>query len=180
MRVELPEGVQAHIEKRAITVSKGEKSVSRSFKSKIVKLEKENHSVIITVRPGNRKTNALINTIASHIKNMVNGITCGYKYKLLAVYSHFPMSIRVKENFVEIGNFAGEKKQRKIAILGKDTKVDVKGKEITVTGINKEHVGQTAANIERGTRVKGKDLRVFQDGIYIVEKGILMEGEPSG
>jgi hypothetical protein len=49
-------------------------------------------------------------------------------------------------------------------------KVEVKKQEVIVSGIDIEAVGQTAANIEQATRITGKDSRVFQDGIYIVEK----------
>ena len=42
--------------------------------------------------------------------------------------------------------------------------------EVIVSGIDKEAVGQTAANIERSTTVKKRDRRVFQDGIYLIEK----------
>ena len=42
--------------------------------------------------------------------------------------------------------------------------------KIVVSGIDKEAVGQTAANIERCTTVKGRDRRVFQDGIYLLSK----------
>jgi large subunit ribosomal protein L6 len=42
--------------------------------------------------------------------------------------------------------------------------------EVTITGIDKELVGTTAARIERATHVRNRDPRVFQDGIYIIEK----------
>ncbi len=42
-----------------------------------------------------------------------------------------------------------------------------------VTGINKESVGQTVANIEQATKIKSRDPRVFQDGIYVVAKGLM-------
>ena len=40
-----------------------------------------------------------------------------------------------------------------------------------VRGIDKEKVGQTVANIERATKVKNRDIRVFQDGIYRISRG---------
>jgi large subunit ribosomal protein L6 len=70
---------------------------------------------------------------------------------------------------VSIGNFLGERKPRVARILG-ESQVKLHGDEMVVTGINKEDVGQTAANIEQATRIKGRDPRVFQDGIYITEK----------
>ena len=52
-----------------------------------------------------------------------------------------------------------------------DVKVEVKNKvDVIVTGADIEKVGQTAANIERACRIRKRDRRVFQDGIYIVAK----------
>jgi large subunit ribosomal protein L6 len=85
------------------------------------------------------------------------------------VYSHFPMKVSVKAGNIVIENFLGERTPRFAKICG-DTKVLVKGSEIILIGINKEDVGQTAANLERATRIRRKDPRVFQDGIYLVAK----------
>ncbi|HOV66806.1 MAG TPA: 50S ribosomal protein L6, partial [Methanoregulaceae archaeon] len=41
---------------------------------------------------------------------------------------------------------------------------------VTLSGIDKEKVGNSAANIEHATRIRNRDPRVFQDGIYIVER----------
>ena len=51
-----------------------------------------------------------------------------------------------------------------------DVKVEVKGDDIAIEGINLQDVSQTAANIEQATKIRKKDQRVFLDGIYISEK----------
>ncbi|HDL15060.1 MAG TPA: 50S ribosomal protein L6, partial [Euryarchaeota archaeon] len=76
---------------------------------------------------------------------------------------------KVKGNEVIVENFLGERVPRKTEIFG-ICKVKVKGQEVTVEGINKEDVGQTAARLEQLTKIKGKDRRIFQDGIYLIEK----------
>ena len=68
-----------------------------------------------------------------------------------------------------ISNFTGERNPRKVKIMG-GTKVIVKGEDIIVQGIDLEHVSQTAANIQDGTKITNKDPRVFLDGIYVFEK----------
>ena len=68
-----------------------------------------------------------------------------------------------------ISNFLGERKPRSAKIMG-DSKVEIKGDTVVVSGIDKELVGQTMANIEQATKVRGFDIRVFQDGIYLVDK----------
>jgi len=86
------------------------------------------------------------------------------------VYSHFPIKTAVDGDSLVIQNFLGERHPRKAVILPGVT-VNVSGDNLTVQGIDKEKVGQTVANIERATAVKRRDIRVFQDGIYRIDRG---------
>ena len=86
------------------------------------------------------------------------------------VFSHFPIKTTVEGDEFIIHNFLGERSPRRAKIL-EGVNVDIKGENITVTGIDKEKVGQTVANIERATAVKNRDIRVFQDGVYRTSKG---------
>jgi large subunit ribosomal protein L6 len=47
-----------------------------------------------------------------------------------------------------------------------ETQVKVKGQDVTISGPDKEAVGQTAANMKNILKIKDKDPRIFQDGIY--------------
>ena len=170
--IPFPENFQVELEGKKITVKSDKGQTSRDFTAITnINFIKENNSIILEAETVNRQVNAVFRTVASHIKNLIEGLEKGYEYKLAVVFSHFPMNISVKGNDVEILNFSGGKKSRSAKIMG-DTKVEIKGKEIFVRGNVKEHVGQTAANIENAAKVRGKDRRIFQDGIYIVKKGI--------
>ena len=79
------------------------------------------------------------------------------------------MTVKAQGDIVTIENFIGERHPRTSKIVG-GAKVSVKGDEVTITGVNKEDVGQTMANLEQATKIRGKDPRVFQDGIYLVSK----------
>lgn len=109
-----------------------------------------------------------VNTVLAHIRNMMNGSATGYSRKLKVIYAHFPISLEIKGKDMMIKNFIGEKQPRKAHIIG-DTKVEIKGADLTVTGSSREDVGQTIANIRQNTKIKGRDSRVFQDGIYPVD-----------
>lgn len=64
------------------------------------------------------------------------------------VFAHFPMTVKVNKDKVDIDNFLGERHPRFAKIVG-SAKVSVKGDEAdNITGINKEDVGQTMANLE--------------------------------
>ncbi len=77
------------------------------------------------------------------------------------------MKVQGKEILIE--NFTGERRERRIKILG-DAKIKIEPDDIIVEGANLEDVSQTAANIEQATRVRGKDPRVFLDGMYVYER----------
>lgn len=169
LEFELPAGVEIDVQGKTVNV-KGEKGqLSRTFKAPKIKIEKKDKQVILSSETKKRVQRANMGTMRAHIKNMAKGVSDGITYKMALVYSHFPMTAKVQANTLVIDNFLGEKFPRKATILENVT-VDVAGADITVSGINKEDVSQTAANIEQATSIRNLDPRVFQDGIYIVEK----------
>ena len=169
-QIKIPEGVTIQLQNNILTV-KGEKGdISKFFSHPKVEVNINNNVVEIHSKNVRRKEKALIGTFTAHIKNMIKGVTKGYEYHMKTVFSHFPIKTNVEENKFVIQNFLGERSPRSADILEGVT-VEVKGEEIKVSGIDKEKVGQTVANIERATRVKNRDIRVFQDGVYLTSKG---------
>ena len=112
----------------------------------------------------------MINTVRAHIANLVKGVKEGFVKKMKIRYSHFPMKVEVRGKEVIIKNFLGERKERKAKIVG-NAKVSVKGQDVIIEGTNIEEVSQTAANIRQATKIRNKDFRVFQDGIYYALEG---------
>ncbi|AEF96445.1 50S ribosomal protein L6 [Methanotorris igneus] len=167
--IEIPENVTVDIVGNEVIVKSGNKELRRVLSYPGVEIKKEDNKVVIECEFPRKKQAAVIGTFKAHIKNMIKGVTEGFTYRLKIRYAHFPMKVTVKGNEVIIDNFLGEKHPRRAKILEGVT-VKVSGEDVIVTGIDKEKVGQTAANIEQATKIKGRDPRVFQDGIYIVEK----------
>lgn len=124
----------------------------------------------ISTESGKKQINAMVGTLAAHCNNMCNGVVNGYIYDMKVVYSHFPIQLKLQGEKLEIVNFLGEKNPRYARILPGIT-VKVGTDQVTVSGINKELVGSTAANIERATKIRDRDPRVFQDGIYVISRG---------
>ena len=172
--IEIPEEVEVNVEGRVV-IAKGEKgTLTRDFSHAPVSVQLEESVIKIRANWPRKREAALVGTICSHIQNMIIGVTKGFTYKLKIVFSHFPISVKVREKTVTIENFTGERSPRIAKIMG-DAKVIPKGDDIIVQGINIEDVSQTAANIERATKVKRKDPRVFLDGIYTYERHEEME-----
>ena len=167
--LDIPEGVTVVLEGNSISVTGPRGSSVRELWYPGIVIALEENQVMVDSSNQRKKQVAMMGTIASHISNMINGVTDGYTYRMKVVYSHFPIQLKVVGDHLSIGNFLGEKKPRKAKIQG-DTKVVSKGGEVIVSGIAIEDVGQTAANIQQATKIKRFDPRVFQDGIYVVEK----------
>lgn len=169
--IEVPDKVQVIISGDSISVKGPKGTLVRNFDLRKIKVEKsDGKKYVVKCEYPRIKDKAMIGTIESHILNMIHGVLAGYEYKMKIVFSHFPIKASVKGNVFMIENFLGERHPRKTHIVG-ETKIAIKGDEVTLTGINIEEVGQTAANIEQASKIKGFDPRVFQDGIYITHKG---------
>ena len=167
--VEVPGGVQVTLDDNVLTVKGELGELVRDFRYPNIWLEQDGNKIVVNTSMDRKIERAIVGAYEAHLKNMFRGVAEGFTYKMKVVYSHFPITVKQKENIIEVNNFLGEKAPRIAKIFG-DAKVDVQKDEITIEGINKEDAGQTAGNLELATRVKNKDTRVFQDGIYIVEK----------
>ncbi|MCL2142035.1 MAG: 50S ribosomal protein L6 [Methanimicrococcus sp.] len=167
--VEVVPGVTVTYDNRIMTVKgpKGQNVKELYYPGIDISVSKE--EIVVKTVSGRKQYKAMVGTYASHISNMIHGVTEGFEYKMNIVYSHFPMQTKVNGNTFVISNFLGEKKPRIAKILG-NTTVKISGNNVIVSGICKEDVGQTTANIEQKTKIKRFDPRVFQDGIYVVEK----------
>ncbi len=167
--VEIPENVEVTLEEKAVTV-RGEKgTLTRDFSHAPVSIRVEGREVRVWANWPRKREEALVGTVCSHIQNMIVGVTEGFTYKLKVVFSHFPISVKVKGNKVLIENFIGERSPRVAKVMG-DTKVVPKGEDVIVQGIDIEDVSQTAANIQRATKIKRRDPRKFLDGVYVYER----------
>lgn len=171
--VDIPDGVQVSMNGRTLEVKGPKGKVSKDLSKIHVDIRVDDSSV--RIRPllargkPRRKDRAIVNTMQSIVRNMIEGVLHGYTYRLKIVHAHFPISVKVKGKQVLIENFIGERSPRVAEIVG-DCKVSVEGEDVIVKGINLEDVAQTAANIENATSIKEKDIRVFLDGIYIYAK----------
>jgi large subunit ribosomal protein L6 len=172
--IEIPDNINVKMDGKTIIMQGPKGVISRDFSKCPVQIEFVNKRTITVKAISYKKfSRASVGTVAAHLRNMIKGVTKGFKYVLKIVYSHFPITVEVKEDLKEvwIKSFKGEKGVRKAKIVGDDVTVSVSGDEVVVTGINIENVGQTAANICQAARIKGLDPRVFQDGIYLQSKG---------
>lgn len=168
--VSIPNGIRVSVNQPNILVVKGPLGeVSKDFSKVPVEFRVSEGKITYKIYWKGRKGYSLINTISAIIKNMFTGVTKGYTYKMKVHYKHFPISVEVRGREVWIKNFLGERGVRKARIIG-DTRVFVKGDTVIVTGLSKEDVGLTAANIQAACKIKNMDPRVFMDGIYVYSK----------
>lgn len=168
--------MKIEVEDDSVRVERDGEKVEKKLKHPLVNVEKINDKVVVTGEKDNKKIESVVRTFVSKIENAIRGTKEGYEYRLKIVYKHFPMDVKVQDDRLEVSNFLGEKSKRKAKIL-EDVNVEVEDEDIFVRGADKEKVGQTAANIERNVQAPSvRDRRVFEDGIYIVEKPKIQKG----
>ena len=167
--IEIPSGIESALNVNEIILKKNGKEAKRKFDIYGIDFSLEGSKIRIYCKNSTRRESKMIGTIWAHINNMIAGLDKDFVYKLEICNVHFPMNAKIEGENVVIKSFLGEKMPR-IAKILPNTKVEIKGNEITISSYILENAGQTAANIEKATRITKRDRRVFQDGIFITEK----------
>ncbi|MEI6731198.1 MAG: 50S ribosomal protein L6 [archaeon] len=167
--IEIPEGVTCIHANGRFSCEKSGVKVEREMILPRVDTKIESGKITITAEKGNKIQLKLIKSYVAHIKNMFKGMGKKFEYHLEACNVHFPMTMKLDGNKLIINNFLGEKVPR-FAVISPGVNVEIKGQKILVSSHNRELAGQTMANIEKATKVRNRDRRIFQDGIFLTER----------
>ncbi|KAL4809760.1 ribosomal protein L6, alpha-beta domain-containing protein [Aspergillus unguis] len=180
----IPDNVKVHIRSRIVTVEGPRGKLTKDLSHIAVTFGRPKKDVIsIEMHHGSRKGVATLRTVRTIINNLIIGVTKGFKYKMRYVYAHFPINVNMEKNAetgqydVEIRNFLGEKYVRRIVCQpGVEIQASPNVKdELQLSGNSLEAVSQSAADIQQICRVRNKDIRKFLDGLYVSEKGNIVE-----
>src|SRR6202012_462797 len=167
--VALPQGVTAEVKGDHVAV-KGKMGNLALDVPHEVEVKVADGKVAVTMREDTQRTRVLWGTTRNNINNMVKGVTEGFKTVLEIEGVGFRAAVQGKDLVLQIG-FSHEIKYP--IPEGITMKVD-KQTVITITGIDKQKVGQVAAEI-RGMKkpepYKGKGIR------YEGEKSRRKEGK---
>lgn len=165
----IPSGVSCEFADKTLKCKKGAVELSRKIDIPIMTVRIADNCVFFECEAGNKNDYKIIKSHIAHLKNLFNGLDNEYVYNLEYCNVHFPMTLKSEPGKLTINNFLGEKTPRVAKVLP-GVKVDIKGQKITITSNDKEAAGQTAANFEKATKIRCRDRRVFQDGIFIVSR----------
>lgn len=167
--ISLPDGVNAAINNNILVVKGPKGEVKKEIKQQRISIKVENGKIIIEAENRKKDGKKIIGSLTAHINNMIKGSVQNHIYTLKICSGHFPMNVSLSGNKMAVKNFLGEKVPRTLD-LKEGADVRIEGDLIYVTSLYKETAGQVAADIEQLTRRPGYDLRVFQDGVYIINK----------
>lgn len=157
--IALPKGVTVTVDESNLVTVKGPKGELKQKLPGDIKIEVKNNQVVVT-RPSDAKVHRAMHGLGrALINNMVQGVTNGFT-RVLDVEGVGYRAGMIGKNLVMMVGYSHPVEF--IPPVGITFDVDKTGRQITVSGIDKQVVGQMAANI-RGLRLpepyKGKGIR---------------------
>jgi large subunit ribosomal protein L6 len=166
--VDLPQGVSATIGAEAVTVKGAKGSLTLALKNGIKVVQQDKHLEVEATDTTAEGLNAIAGATRAHLANMVTGVNKGFEKKLELVGVGYRAAVQAKSLTLTLGyshliNYA----------IPEGITIETPTQtEIIVKGIDRQRVGQTAAEI-RGFRppepYKGKGVKYSDEKITLKE-----------
>ena len=169
----IPNGIICRYNNNIFTCEKGEITLTYRVAVRGVIVKINDGHIEFSKPRSTKKDFSSVRSISAHLQNIFQGLQKPYVYTLETCNVHFPMILKKEGENLIITNFLGERIARRAKILS-GVELTIKGTTLYLSSHDKESAGQTAANIERATRIAKRDRRIFQDGIFITH----WPGEP--
>lgn len=164
--VPIPGGVKVEIDNTTVKVTGPKGNLSQTFSDK-VDIEQADAEVVVTRSSDEPKVRALHGLTRALINNMVIGVSQGWSKTLQIEGVGYRVELKDKDLDLSLGF------SHPVIVSppeGIEFEVDTRTRTITVNGIDKELVGQTAANIRalrppepykgKGVRYQGEYIRL--------------------
>ena len=165
--VELPQGVEFKQEGNVVTLKGGKGSLSLELNNE-VELSQEDNTLNVKARSGSKFSTAMSGTTRALLANMVTGVTAGYERKLELVGVGYRAQAQGSKLNLTLG-FSHPVVHNVPEGISVETPSQT---EILIKGIDKQQVGQVAAEI-RSYRppepYKGKGIRYAGERVVLKE-----------
>ncbi|HEY5565737.1 MAG TPA: 50S ribosomal protein L6 [Gammaproteobacteria bacterium] len=165
--VQLAKNVSADLSGRMLTIKGPKGSLSMEVNTE-VEVSRQGETLAVAARSGSRFANAMSGTTSALIKNMVAGVTNGYQRKLELVGVGFRAQAQGKKLNLTLG-FS----HPVVYSVPEGITVETPSQtEIIVKGIDRQKVGQVAAELRKfrpPEPYKGKGVRYTDEHIVLKE-----------
>jgi len=154
--IEIPAGTQVTLADGVITVKGAKGTLSRALRGE-VSAQIDGNTIVLTPKNEEIFSRALWGTYASHTKNMISGVNTLYTKKLILEGVGFKSEVKGSELHLALG-FS----HPVVVAIPEGLTVTAEKNNITVSGINKELVGQFTAKVralKKPEPYKGKGFR---------------------
>ncbi|HEY0220983.1 MAG TPA: 50S ribosomal protein L6 [Candidatus Paceibacterota bacterium] len=163
--IEIPDKTEVSIQNGLVTVKGPQGTIERKFKDNIA-IVSDGKEIKLTPKNSSLENNALWGTYASHITNMIKGVNTPFSKKLILEGIGYKSEVKGNNLVLALG-FSHPVN----VLIPEGLKVTAEKNNITVTGINKEKVGEWTASVralKKPEPYKGKGMRY--DGEVIKRK----------
>jgi large subunit ribosomal protein L6 len=167
--VVIPSGVKMELKQNTLTVTGPKGSLSLTVHPKIQLEISEKETVVKVEHEDNKKERALWGLFRALIQNLVDGVTKGFEKKLEINGVGFKVALQGTNKLVMALGFSHPVE----VDVPKDLTAVVEKNAITITGADKQRVGQFAAEIrelKKPEPYKGKGIK-YSDEVILRKAG---------
>jgi large subunit ribosomal protein L6 len=160
--VDIPEKTEVTVDGNIVKVKGPNGELQREL-NKFVTVEVKENQVIVNPVNDSLDARAFWGTFASHIDNMVKGVNEGYKKELIIEGVGYRAAVQGDKVVLNIG-FSHPVELK----IPEGVKAEVEKEKISISGIDKEKVGEFAATIRSKKKpepYKGKGIRYADEVI---------------
>lgn len=162
--ITIPTGVTVNINKNAVSVKGPKGELSHNFPPEITIAEEEG-KLVVTRHSNHRTHRAKHGLVRALLNNMVVGVSDGFKKQLFIEGVGYRANVDGKNLVLSVGYSHPVRFEPPTGIA---FEVDKTGRELVITGIDREMVGELAARIRRvrpPEPYKGKGIRYIEERI---------------